>query len=384
MKIKKIAILTGGGDVPGLNTVIHDVTIRAVKENMEIVGIRRGWGGLIYMDPDGKGDDTPHLLPLDQKTVYRLDRTGGTFLKTSRTNPLNVRHNANLLHYRGIQLNESTDMTDTVLKNLERLNIDAVIAIGGDDTLSFAVHLKSKGVNIISVPKTMDNDVNGTEYCIGFSSAISKGYQMINDLRTPMGSHERFGVIELFGRNAGFTALYSAYVTRGDRCLIPEYDFDPDHLVDLLKYDRDKNPSNYAVVLVSEGAKPIGGTIMQDGEKDQYGHQKLGGMGDWVSDYIKEKTGYNTMTQKLGYFMRSGSPDAVDKLVAGFFANIGFDCLMNNDFGIMTSILGGKYTTVPVEMVTEAKRIVDVENLYNKKRLRPKYKNMKGLPLFLQ
>jgi len=216
MKIKRIGILTGGGDVPGLNTVIHDVAIRAHYENIDVIGIRRGWGGLVYMDPDGKTDDSDHIVPLNRHSVRRIDRTGGTILHTSRTNPVNIHHNADLEKYRGIKLEEKTDMTDDVLKNIDRLGIDALIVIGGDDTLSYAFHLKKHGINVVAVPKTMDNDVNGTEYCIGFSSAISKSLVLINDLRTPMGSHERFGVIELFGRNAGFTALYAAYVSRGD------------------------------------------------------------------------------------------------------------------------------------------------------------------------
>ncbi|MCP4725605.1 MAG: ATP-dependent 6-phosphofructokinase [bacterium] len=384
MKIKRIGILTGGGDVPGLNTVIHDVTIRAHYENIEVVGIKRGWGGLIYMDPEGKGDDSQHMVNLDRDSVRRIDRTGGTVLRTSRTNPVNVHHNADLLKYRGIMLQEKTDLTDDVLKNLDRLGIDALVAIGGDDTLSFAAHLKNKGFPVVGVPKTMDNDVNGTEYCIGFSSAISRSLLMIDNLRTPMGSHERFGVIELFGRNAGFTALYAAYVSRGDRCVIPEYDFDADHLVSLLQQDKDKNPSNYAIALVSEGAKPIGGQILQTGKKDQYGHQKLGGIGDWTAAYIEERTGYQTIVQKLGYFMRSGSPDALDKLVAGFFANIAFDCIMNKNFGLLMSIVNGKYTTVPIEEVIAAKRIVDVKKFYHEERYRPRFKNMKGLPLFLK
>ncbi|MFC1730615.1 6-phosphofructokinase [candidate division KSB1 bacterium] len=383
MGIKRLGILTGGGDVPGLNTVIHDVTIRAEQESIDVVGIRRGWGGLIYMDPDGKSDDSDHIIKLDRLRVRTIDRTGGTILRTSRTNPIQVYHNADLEKYRGMKLDQKTDMTEDVLKNLDRLGIDALIAIGGDDTLSFAVHLKNKGIKVIGVPKTMDNDVNGTEYCIGFSSAISKSLVLINDLRTPMGSHERFGVIELFGRNAGFTALYAAYVSRGERVLIPEFDFDPDHLVEILAADKIKNPSNYAIVLVSEGAKPVGGKIFEGGKKDQYGHKKLGGIGFQVADFIAERTGYHTIVQRLGYFMRSGSPDAVDKMVSGFFGNMAFDSLMNGDFGSMAAIVDGKYDMVPLELVTSAKRVVNIEKYYHTVRYRPRYSNMRGLPLFL-
>jgi len=384
MKIKRLGILTGGGDVPGLNTVIHDVTLRAYYDNVEVFGIRRGWGGLIYMDPDGKTSDDEHLVKLDRLGVRRIDRTGGTILRTSRTNPIKVFHNADLEKYRGIKLDKTTDLTNDVLKNIERLGLDALIAIGGDDTLSYAVHLKSKGINVIGVPKTMDNDVNGTEYCIGFSSAISKSMVLIDNLRTPMGSHERFGVIELFGRNAGFTALYSAFMSRESRALIPEYDFDPNHVIELLVHDRENNPSHYAIVLVSEGAKPVGGEILEAGSPDQYGHKKLGGIGFQVSDFITNTTGYHTIVQRLGYFMRSGAPDAVDKMVAGFFANIAFDCIVNSEFGVLTAIVDGKYDTVPIESVTAAKRVVDVDKFYNKERYRPRFTNMKGLPLFLK
>jgi 6-phosphofructokinase len=384
MKVKKIAVLTGGGDVPGLNIVIHDVTLRAHYEGLDIIGIKRGWGGLIYMDPDGKGDDSEHVVSLNRESVRKIDRSGGTILHTSRTNPLRVFHNTDLENFRNIRLERETDMTGDVMKNIERLGIDAIIVIGGDDTLSYAAHLSSLGVNIIGVPKTMDNDVNGTEFSIGFSTAISKSMNLLIDLRTPMGSHERFGVVELFGRNAGFTALYTGYVSREVRVLIPEYDFDPDHLVDLLEHDRNANPTNYAIVIVSEGAKPRGGSIIESGDKDQYGHKRLGGVGYDISAIIESKTGYKTVVQRLAYLMRSGSPDAVDKLVAGFFANIAVDSIVSGTFGIMTAIVEGKYDTVPISMVTAEKRIVDVKRFYNTDRYRPIYKNMKGLPLFLE
>ena len=384
MKVKRIGILTGGGDVPGLNTLIHDIAIRGYYEKIEVLGIRRGWGGLIFMDPDGKADDSEHVHILNRKDVRTIDRTGGTILHTSRTNPINVFHNADLKKYRGIVLKKETDMTDDVIKNIERLGLDVLIAIGGDDTLSFAVHLKECGINIIGIPKTMDNDVYGTEYTIGFSTAISKSANLLNDLRTPMGSHERFGIVELFGRYSGFTALYTGYVSREVRVLIPEHDFDPDKLVELLVYDRENNPRNYAVVIVSEGAKPIGGKVIEGGNKDQYGHKKLGGIGHVVADFLVQKTGYLTIVQLLSYFMRSGAPDAVDKLVAGFFANIAMDSIINKEFGIMTAIVDGKYATVPIEMVNEKKRVVDVDRYYNVERYRPNFSNMKGLPLFLQ
>ncbi len=381
---KRIGILTGGGDVPGLNTVIRNVTIRASYENMEVIGIKRGWGGLIYMDPEGKSDDSRHILNLDLDFVRKIDRSGGTILRTSRTKPTNVSDNADLKKYRGIEVGNNVDLTDDVLKNLDRLGIETLVAIGGDDTLSYGVHLSKLGFNVIGVPKTMDNDVNGTEYCIGFSSAVSKSMHMINDLRTPMGSHERFGVIELFGRNAGFTSLYAGYVTGGNRVLIPEYDFDPDKLVELVMIDRERNPSNYAIVLISEGAKPAGGKILEAGEEDAYGHKKLGGIGFAVSEMIKAKTGYSTIVQRLGYFMRSGAPDSIDQMVAGTFGNIAFDCIRDKNFGILTAIVDGKYSTVPISMVTDESRIVDIDRYYNTERYRPKFENMKGLPMFLK
>ncbi|MFC1554000.1 6-phosphofructokinase [candidate division KSB1 bacterium] len=384
MKVKRIGILTGGGDVPGLNTVIHDVSLRCHYEGIELVGIKRGWGGLIYMDPDGQRDESEHIENLMKSSVRKIDRTGGTILHTSRTNPLNVSYSADLERYRGIKLEKSVDMTDDVLKNLERLGIDALIAIGGDDTLSYAAHLDKCGFNVIGIPKTMDNDINGTEYCIGFSTAISKSMNILNDLRTPMGSHERYGIVELFGRNAGFTALYTGYVSREVRVLIPEFDFDPDHLVELMKRDRKNNPTNYAVVIVSEGAKPAGGDILESGPKDQYGHKKLGGIGNVISDIIKDRTGYLTIVQQLAYFMRSGAPDAVDKLVAGFFGNMAMDCIVENNYGLLTAIKEGRYATVPIGLVTENMRVVDVERYYNTERYRPIFKNIKGLPLFLQ
>jgi len=384
MKVKRIGILTGGGDVPGLNTVIHDVTLRAQREGIEVYGIRRGWGGLIYMDPEGKGDDSQNLIILNAINVRKIDRTGGTILHTSRTNPLKVSPNVNLEKFRGIKLEQKTDMTTDVLKNIDRLGIEALIVIGGDDTLSYAVHLKKLGFKVVAVPKTMDNDVNGTEYSIGFSSSISKSMNIINDLRTPMGSHERFGVIELFGRNAGFTALYAGYVTREVRILIPEWDFNPDLLVELLVEDKRNNPTNYALVLVSEGAKPVSGEILEFGPEDQYGHRKLGGISQDVAYIIQKKTGYHTIVQVLGYIMRSGAPDAIDKLVSGIYANIAMDCIINNEFGVMTAIVDGLYTTVPIDLITEKKRVVDVDRYYNTERYRPKFENMKGLPLFLK
>lgn len=380
---KRIGILTGGGDVPGLNSVIRNVTVRSDYEGYEVIGIKRGWGGLIYMDPTGKSDDSEHLVKLDREFVRKIDRTGGTVLRTSRTNPSKASPHPDLEEYRGLKLTGKTDLTQDAVKNIERLGIDVLIAIGGDDTLSFAVKLDQLGINVIGVPKTMDNDVNGTEYCIGFSSCISKSMIMINDLRTPMGSHERFGVIELFGRNAGFTSLYSGYVSGANRVLIPEWDFDPDRLIELLLDDRKKNPSNYAIVLVSEGAKPAGGKILESGKEDAYGHKKLGGIGYQVSEYIKEKTHYNTIVQQLGYFMRSGPPDAIDQLVAGLWANIAVDCIRDNKFGVMMAIVDGKYDCVPIKMVTEKKRIVDIQKYYNTERYRPIYTNMKGSPLFL-
>lgn len=384
MSIRRIGILTGGGDVPGLNTVIRNVTQRSNEEGIEVLGIKRGWGGLIYMDPDGKIDDSPHLIELNQQTVRTIDRTGGTILRTSRTKPSNVLNNSDLELYRGISTPEKTDMTKDVLKNIERLGLDALITIGGDDTLSYSVALSELGIKVIGIPKTMDNDVNGTEYCIGFSSAISKSMHLINDLRTPMGSHERYGIIELFGRNAGFTTLYASYVSSANRALIPEVDFNPDHVIELLQQDREKNPSKYAIVLISEGAKPIGGQILEGGREDAYGHKKLGGIGFQLADFISQKTGYKTVVQRLGYLMRSGAPDAIDQLVAGLFGNIAVDSLLQDEYGVMTAIVDGKYSTVPISLVTKEKRVVDVEKYYDSEKYRPNYKNMKGLPLFLR
>ena len=383
MSKKRIGILTGGGDVPGLNSVIKNVTLRAEQDGFEIFGIKRGWGGLIYMDPNGKGDDSEHLVKLDKNFVRKIDRTGGTILRSSRTRPSNASAHPDLEKYRGIKLTKKTDMTEDVIKNIKRLGLDCLIAIGGDDTLSYGVELGKVNINVIGVPKTMDNDVNGTEYCIGFSSCVSKSMHMINDLRTSMGSHERFGVIELFGRNAGFTSLYASYVTGGNMCLIPEHDFDPDKMCSLLLEEREKNPSKYAMVLISEGAKSIGGEIIESGTPDAYGHKKLGGISNQVSEFLTKETGYKTIVQNLGYFMRSGSPDAIDQMVASFWGNLAVDCYFEGQFGILMAIAGGRYATVPLSSVTAAKRIVDVKRFYNTERYVPKYENVRGLPLFL-
>ena len=385
MSKKRIGILTGGGDVPGLNVAIRNVVMRAEADNSyEVLGIRRGWAGLVLMDPEGKRDDSDHLFKLDSLFVRKIDRTGGTILHTSRTNPSNMTASSSLEKYRGLKLDKKTDLTQDVIKNIQRLGIEALIAIGGDDTLSFAVKLDQLGVPVIGIPKTMDNDVNGTEYCIGFSSCISKSMVMINDLRTPTGSHERIAVVELFGRNAGFTALYASLATGGIRTLIPEYDFDMDRLAKLLKEDRDKNPSRYAMVLIAEGAKPKGGEIIEGGKEDAFGHKKLGGISQIVGDALKDKINCDMVIQNLGYLVRAGAPDAIDEIVPSVWGNMAMDCLRDKKYGQMMAIVDGRYDCVPIKLATAKKRIVDVERCYDTERYMPKYTNLKGLPMLLR
>jgi 6-phosphofructokinase len=279
-----IGILTGGGDVPGLNPAIRAVTIRAIDEGYRVIGIRRGWAGLVDIIRDPKADNSECYLELNEDIVNRVGRTGGTFLHSSRTNPAKVSKDNVPEHLKDQYPEEKNDLTPEVLKNLEFLGIDYLIPIGGDDTLSYAVRLYSEGVKIIAIPKTMDNDVPGTDYCIGFSTCVTRTIQLANSLRTVAGSHERFLVLEVFGRYAGFTSMLPTMAGAANRCVIPEYKFSIERLTELLSQDRRENPSRYAVVLVSEGAMFEGGEmVFEDLTTDAYGHKKLGGIGDLVA-----------------------------------------------------------------------------------------------------
>jgi 6-phosphofructokinase 1 len=386
-----IGILTGGGDVPGLNPAIRAVTVRALREGFKVLGIRRGWAGLIDIDRDTK-NGSDHVLNLTEEVVNKVGRTGGTFLHSSRTRPSHVPQTALPDHLRKRFTDDLSDLTEEVLQNIEYLGIETLVPIGGDDTLSYGVHLHKEGVPVIAIPKTMDNDVPGTDYCIGFSTCVTRTIAMTHALRTSAGSHERFLVIEVFGRYAGFTALLPTMAGAANRCVIPEHSFDIEHLCELLSRDRDKNPSNYSVVLVSEGATFTGESEMvyEDEEQDMYGHKKLGGVGDRVARALREispkfNNGHrvNVINQRLGYLVRSGDPDALDSVVPMAFGNLAMDLILDGVSGRLVNVRNGRYDNVPIDVVTSRKKVVDVGKFYNTERLRPKYTRFEGAPVFI-
>jgi 6-phosphofructokinase len=386
-----IAILTGGGDVPGLNPAIRAVTIRALREGYQVLGIRRGWAGAIDIIRDEEADNSNNYQILTEGVVNKAGRTGGTFLHSSRTRPSHIAEANVPKHLQDTYTDEINDLTPEVLKNLDWLGVDYLIPIGGDDTLRYAVRLYQEGVKVIAIPKTMDNDVPGTDYCIGFSTCVTRTIQMTNSLRTSAGSHERFLVLEVFGRYAGFTAMLPTMAGAADRCVIPEYEFDIDTLTKLLAEDRHKNPSNYSVVLVSEGAMFEGGDmVFQDTDRDAYGHAKLGGIGDLVSARLKQispkyadgKT-INVINQKLGYLVRGGDPDAIDSIVPMAYGNLALDLLLKGIHGRLVVLKNGRYDNMPIDVVTSFKKLVNVEKYYNRERLRPRYKSFEMNPLFI-
>lgn len=383
----KIGILTGGGDVPGLNPCIKAVVTRAIDEGHSVMGIRLGWAGLLNYNPADIASAQKWVIPLDKQAVRTVDRTGGTFLHTSRINPGKLRANdtPEFLRQPNWQPNatDERDFTSHVLKNLEHLGIEALIPIGGDDTLSYAHRLHMENVPIIAVPKTMDNDVYGTDYCIGFSTAVTRSVNFIHSLRTSVGSHERIGIIELFGRNSGETSLISAYLADVDRAIISEVPFDPEKLSALLLQDKKNNPSNYALMTISEGASMIGGTIIEYGQADAYGHKKLGGIGAITGDAIKRITGQNTIYQQVAYLMRSGAPDAIDLMVGFNYAHMAMDLIQEKSFGWMVALKEGKYTTVPADILSEGVKRVDVDELYDVEGYRPKVRRVNQKPMFL-
>lgn len=387
-----IGILTGGGDVPGLNPAIRAITIRALREGYRVLGIRRGWAGLSDLVRDPEADNSANVQVLTEDIVNRAARTGGTFLHTSRTRPSFLPRAAVPAHLQDQYSDDVNDLTPEVLKNLEWLGIDTLIPIGGDDTLSYAQRLHQEGVRIVAVPKTMDNDVPGTDYCIGFSTCVTRTIELTNRLRTSAGSHERFLVVEVFGRYAGFTALLPTMAGAAHRCVIPEHPFDIERLTELLVNDRNRNPSRYAVVLVSEGARLAHQEdyLFESEEADQYGHRKLGGIGDRVAALLKELSPqYNNgrrvdvVNQRLGYLVRSGDPDALDSIVPMAFGNLALDLVLAGKSGLLVSINEGRYGSVPLSIVTEHKKVVNVEEYYNIDRLRPKYETFQGRPLFI-
>lgn len=386
-----IGILTGGGDVPGLNPAIRAVTIRASREGYKVIGIRRGWAGLIDVVRDHDADNNNNFQILTEEVVNRAGRTGGTFLHTSRTNPAKVRRDRLPLDLQEKYTNDINDLTEEVLKNIDFLGIDYLIPIGGDDTLSYGVRMYQEGVKVVAIPKTMDNDVPGTDYCIGFSTCVTRTIELANSLRTVGGSHERVVVLEVFGRYAGFTAMLPTMAGAAHRCVIPEYKFDIDRLTELLMYDRSHNPSRYSVVLVSEGAMFTGGEmVFEDRSTDAYGHMKLGGIGDLVSGRIKELTAkYNngrmvdTVNQKLGYLVRCGDPDAIDSIVPMAYGNLALDLVLKKVHGRLVVLKNGRYDNIPIDIVTSTKKTVNVDRFYNTERLRPKFESFEMTPLFI-
>jgi len=385
-----IAILTGGGDVPGLNPAIRAITIRALREGYRVLGIRRGWAGLVDYSREQGAENGESVVELTEAIVNRAGRTGGTFLHTSRTRPSHLPSERVPKHLSGYK-DKINDLTKDVLKNLEHIGVDVLIPIGGDDTLSYGKRLHDEGVHVVAIPKTMDNDVYGTDYCIGFSTCVTRTIELTHRLRTSAGSHERFLVIEVFGRYAGFTALLPTMAGAADRCIIPEYPADVEQLTELMVYDHNRNPSKYSVALVSEGAtlKSHEGMSYESEETDMFGHRKLGGIGDKVAAALKEYSPrYNNgrridvVNQRLGYLVRSGDPDALDSIVPMAFGNLALDLILKKDYGRLVSVHKGFYDSVSIKNVTSDKKVVDVSKYYSTERLRPIYK-FDGAPLFI-
>ena len=374
--------------MPGLNPCIKALVYSAVEEGYNVLGIRRGWGGLLHFNPREPDSFAEHFMPLDKQVVRTIDRSGGTILHTSRTNPSRVKHEDMPEFLGGVRKTEDAardtkDCTPHILKNLEDLGIEILVTIGGDDTLSYGERMHREGVEVIAIPKTMDNDVFGTDYCIGFSTAVSRSVQLIHQLRTSCGSHERLAFIELFGRNSGETSLISAYLAGVDRALISEVPFDPERLANLVMQDKRANPSNYAMVTISEGAKMLGGEVVESGEADAYGHRKLGGIGLIVGERLKELTGEDIVYQQLGYLMRSGTPDAVDLMVSVNYAHMAMDLILDRVSGRMCALRDGNYTHVPISMITSGLKRVDVTELYDEDEYLPKVRRVLGKPMFL-
>ena len=384
---RRVGILTGGGDVPGLNVAIKAVVSRAEDGDIEVVGLRRGWLSVMQIDPDDPKTREEWTMPLTHDSVRTIDRTGGTILHTSRINPAKVPPGevpASVRAEDRVATPDGTvDCTRHVLRVLDFLGLEAIIPVGGDDTLSYAARLHHEGVRVVGIPKTMDNDVFGTDYCIGFSTAVTRSVDAITAIRSSVGSHERIGVIELFGRNSGETSLFAAYLADVDRAIISEVPFDIDRLANFLVQDRERNPSDYAIMTVSEGAQPKGGTVFETGEADAYGHKKLGGIGAIVAEEIKKRTSVNIMYQQLAYIMRSGAPDSLDRMVAVSYGNLALDQVAMGHTGRMVALQQGIYTTVPLDLVLASKKRVDVTALYDDQTYRPKVRDMLGKPMFL-
>jgi len=380
----RIGILTGGGDVPGLNPCIKAVVLRAAEAGHQVVGIRRGWGGLLNTNPDDPETVKEHLVPLDPAAVRTIDRSGGTVLHSSRTNPGRVGAKGVPAFLAGQAVGEAPfDFTPHALRVLESQGIGVVIAIGGDDTLSYALRLHDEGIKVIAIPKTMDNDVHGTDYCIGFSTAVTRSVQFVHNLRTASGSHERIAVVELFGRYSGETCLVTSYLASIDRAVISEVPADINRLAALLMADKRANPSNYAMLAISEGAVLEGGEMVLSGEEDAYGHRKLGGIGAQAGEMIRAITGEGIIYQQVAYLMRSGSPDSLDLMVATNYAVMAADLASEGLSGRMVALRGGTYTNVPISVTREGVKRVDVDELYDISEYRPRVRHVAGKPMFL-
>jgi 6-phosphofructokinase len=387
MPAKNIGVLTGGGDVPGLNPAIKAIVEAGYNRDYSVTGIRRGWEGLTHLNLEDPASKARYIFPLSRENTRTIDRTGGTILHTSRTNPAKMKSIPE--HLKGMEFPKKEsekgttfDLTKQVLKNLQDLRIDYLISIGGDDTLSYSSILNNQGVRIIAIPKTMDNDVQSTEYCIGFSTAIARAVDAIQRQRSTIGSHERVGIFRAFGRDAGYTSLYSAYVT-SIRCAIPEYKFDLDRMLDLLMRDKKENPSNYCMVILSEGAEWSGYSVREYGDADAFGHRKKANVGEDFGEEVKKRTGQETVISDLTYDLRSGEADFIDKMIAGTFGNMAIECVAQNKTGLMAAISNGCYTMVPIPDSKLGPRCIDVETMYDTEQYRPKYSNKAGMPVFL-
>jgi 6-phosphofructokinase 1 len=384
----RIGILTGGGDVPGLNPCIKAVVYKAASSGAEVIGIRRGWDGLLNYRLEAGENEGEHYLQLTKANTRTIDRSGGTFLHTSRTNPGKVKKNdipefLKSSEHESLDANAKVDFTKHILAVIERLRLDVIISIGGDDTQSYASRLHREGFPVVAIPKTMDNDVFGTDYCIGFSTAVTRSVDFLTALRTVAGSHERIAVIELFGRNSGETSLISAYLAGVDRAIISEVPFDVEKLARFLAEDKKSNPSNYAIMTISEGAHLVGGQVVEYGEEDAYGHRKLGGIGAVTEQALRKILGGHTVYQQLAYLMRSGEPDALDRMVAISYANIAVDLALKKEYGRMVALRDGRYTTVPIELITQGVKRVDVVELYDTENYRPRIQHLISKPMFL-
>jgi 6-phosphofructokinase len=382
----KLAILTGGGDVPGLNPAIKTVVNRALEAGYEVLGIRRGWRGLLFYNPDDPATHEEYILPLTKATVRTIDRSGGTFLHSSRTKPSNTKWKdaPEFLRPSGdYDPDEPQDLTFHVLETLKNLEVDVLMPIGGEDTLGYGARIHSEGFPVVSIPKTMDNDVPGTDYCLGFSTAVTRCVQYINQMRSSVGSHERIGVFELFGRHSGATALYSTYLAGADRALIPEVPFDMERVAELVMQDKEENPSGYALLIISEGAVEKDGEVVESGEADSFGHKKLGGIGQVINQRLKELTDSNTMYQQIGYLMRSGPPDALDLMVACNYGNLAMDLVEQGKLGNMVALKDGLYTFVSASAPSGEARKVDIDAFYDPETYQPKMKKMLGMPMYL-